>query len=419
MQVAVIGGGVIGVCTAYFLAQAGHEVVVVERRGNVAEESSFGNAGITAPAYATPWAAPGMPGKILSYLFKADAPIRLRPTLDPAFWRWAGSWLSECELARFRVNLERMQRVALYSRDLLHQVRAEHALDYEQTQGYLQLFRGAHDLRTAQPALNLLAEHGIPHQMLDANAARAIEPALAPDTPLAGALHLEHDESGNCPLFTKQLKQIAQSLGVQFRFASTVRDLRQDGESVALGLTEDGCDKTFSADAVVLAAGVDSTRLLTPLGIQVPMYPVKGYSATAAIKNFDEAPRAALMDESYRTAITRMGGRVRISGTAELGSRTLELREAALRTLIKVGNDWFPDAANYSSASFWCGSRPMLPDGAPLLGGTPIRNLFINIGHGSSGWTMAAGCGKILADIISGQAPEIDMDGLTLSRYMA
>lgn len=419
MQVAVIGGGVIGVCTAYFLAQAGHEVVVIERRGNVAEESSFGNAGIIAPAYATPWAAPGMPGKILSYLFKPHAPIRFRPTLDPALWRWAKIWLSECELERYRINKVRMQRLAFYSRDLLHQVRCEQQLDYEQTQGYLQLFRNAHDIRMAQPALDLLAEHGIPHQMLDADGARAVEPALAPATPLAGALHLAQDESGNCPLFTKQLKQITQSLGVQFRFASTVRAMQQDGSRVALSLTEDGCDKAFSADAAVLAAGVDSTRLLTPLGIQVPLYPVKGYSATAAIKNFDEAPLAALMDESYKTAITRMGSRVRISGTAELGSRTLELREAALRTLIRVGNDWFPDAANYSSASFWCGSRPMLPDGPPLLGSTPFKNIFINIGHGSSGWTMAAGSGKILADIVSGQTPDIDIDGLTLSRFMA
>jgi D-amino-acid dehydrogenase len=419
MQVAVIGGGVVGVCAAYFLARAGHEVVVIERRSNVAEEASFGNAGIIAPACATPWAAPGMPRRILSHLFNSEAPIRFKPTLDPALWRWVRIWLSECEIERYRINKERMQRLSAYSRTTLADLLHEYPIDYEQTFGYLQLFRSANDLKQVQPALDLLAENGVPHKMLDADGARAIEPALSPATPLAGALHLEHDEAGNCPLFTKQMKQIAQNLGVQFRFASAVRAVQPEGTGVALHLTEDGLDKTFAADAVVLAAGIDSAALLAPLGIDVPLFPVKGYSATAPIKNYDEAPLAALTDESYLTSITRMGSRVRISGTAEIGSRTLELREAALRTLVKVGNDWFPNAANYSKALFWCGTRPMLPDGPPLLGATPHRNIYLNIGHGSSGWAMAAGSGKILADIVSGRPPEIDMDGLTLMRYLA
>ncbi len=417
MQLAVIGGGVIGVCTAYFLVEAGHEVVVIERRGNVAEESSFGNAGVIAPSYVTPWAAPGMPRKILSYLFKSEAPVLFKPTLDPALWRWLRRWLSECELARYRINKMRMQRIAFYSREVLHHLRHQHQIDYEQTQGYLQLFRSASDVAMVAPALAVLAENNVPHQMVDDATARLIEPALSPATPLAAALHLAQDESGNCPLFTKQLKQIAQALGVQFRFASTVQSIQPESHSVALHVLEDGMEKTFNVDAVVLAAGVESTQLLEPLGIHIPLYPVKGYSATAQIKNFDEAPLAALMDESYKTAITRMGNRIRIAGTAELGSRTLDLRDAALRTLLRVGNDWFPNAANYSKALFWCGARPMLPDGPPLLGGTPIRNVFLNLGHGSSGWAMAAGSGKILADMISGRAPEIDMDGLTLSRY--
>jgi D-amino-acid dehydrogenase len=413
MQVAVIGAGVIGVCTAYFLAEAGHEVVVIERHGNVAEQASFGNAGIIAPGYVTPWAAPGMPKKILSYLFKSEAPVLFKPSMDRALWRWIRMWLSECELERYRINKERMQRVALYSREILHQLREHYQLDYEQTQGCLQLFRTESDLRMAEPALALLAENDISHRIVDADAARAIEPALANGTPLAGGLHLPQDESGNCPLFTKQLKYIAQSIGVEFYFNSEVTGMQREDNRVALRIDA----KQFYADAVVLAAGVDSAQLLKMLGIRIPMYPVKGYSATAPIKNFDEAPLAALMDESYKVAITRMGSRIRIAGTAELGSRDLELREAALRTLIKVGTDWFPHAANYHTANFWCGTRPMLPDGAPLLGPTPIRNVFLNIGHGSTGWAMAAGSGKLLADIMSGRVPEIDMDGLTLSRY--
>lgn len=413
MQVAVIGAGVVGVCTAYFLAEAGHEVVVIERRGNVAEQASFGNAGVIAPGYITPWAAPGMPRKILSYLFKSEAPVLFKPTMDRALWRWIRLWLSECELDRYRINKERMQRVAFYSRDILHQLREHYQLEYEQTQGYLQLFRTEREIQLAEPALALLAASEVPHRMVDADAARLLEPGLSSATALAGGLHLPQDESGNCPLFTKQLKYIAQSIGVEFHFNSILTGIQHENNRVALQID----DRNFHADAVVLAAGIESAQLLKSLGIHIPLYPVKGYSATTSIKNFDEAPLAALMDESYKVAITRMGNRIRIAGTAELGSLDLELREAALRTLIKVGEDWFPHAANYNTANFWCGARPMLPDGAPLLGATPLKGVYINIGHGSTGWAMAAGSGKLVADIVSGYTPDIDMDGLALSRY--
>lgn len=412
-QVAVIGGGVIGVCTAYFLAEAGHDVIVIERHQNVAQEASHANAGIISPGYTAPWAAPDMPRKILSYLFKSEAPVLLKPTFDRALWRWALRWFSECDLARYRINKGRMQRLAFYSRDLLRQMRDYYQIDYQHTQGVLQLFRTERDLRMADPACELLAEGNVPHRMVDAAAAREIEPALSMHAPLAGGLYLPQDESGNCPLFTKRLKQIAQSMGVGFHFATNVHSIESAGSGV--GVQIDG--SRFVADAVVVAAGVESARLLKPLGIDIPLYPVKGYSATANIRNFDSAPHAALLDESYQVAITRIGDRVRIAGTAELGSRTTDLHDAAVRTLIKVGSDWFPDAANYNTANFWCGARPMLPDGPPLLGATPVPNVYVNIGHGSSGWAMAAGSGKVVADVVSGSAPEIDIDGLTLTRY--
>lgn len=412
-QIVVIGGGVVGVCTAYFLAQAGHDVAVIERHENVAQGASFANAGIVAPGYATPWAAPGMPMKILSHLLKSEAPVILRPTLDRALWRWVRRWLSECELERYRINRTRMQRIATYSRDILHQLREYHQIDYEQTQGVLQLFRTAKDLKLAEPAIALLAENEVPHQILDAEAARMIEPALASNTPLAGGIYLPKDEAGNCPLFAKRLKQVAASIGVQFHFASTVHAIEPESRGVVLHIDDD----RFTMDAVVVAAGIDSARLLKPLGIHVPLYPVKGYSATAAIRNFDHAPNASLLDETYKAAITRLGSRIRIAGTAELGSRDSELRERAIRTLIKVGSDWFPNAANYTKANFWSYARPMLPDGPPVLGATSVRNVYVNIGHGSAGWAMAAGSGKVLADIVSGYAPEIDMDGLTMARY--
>lgn len=412
-QIAVIGGGVVGVCTAYFLAAAGHDVVVIERHQNVAQEASFANGGIVAPGYATPWASPGMPRKILSYLFHSEAPVSFRLAMDRSTRRWVKRWLAECELDRYRINKMRMQRVAFYSRDVLRQLREYYELDYEQTQGVLQLFRTEKDMRLAEPAIALLAENEVPHQMLDAEGVRAIEPALSTHTALAGGLYLPQDEAGNCPLFAKRLKHIAISMGVQFHFASTVRAIEPDSRGVALRID----DQRFAADAVVVAAGIDSVQLLKPLGISVPLYPVRGYSATALIRNFDHAPHAALMDESYKVAITRLGSRIRVAGTAELGASTTELNERALRTLIKVGSDWFPNAANYVKANFWSGARPMLPDGPPLLGATPVRNVYLNIGHGSAGWAMAAGSGKVVADIVSGHAPEIDMDGLTLARY--
>jgi D-amino-acid dehydrogenase len=412
-QVAVIGGGVIGVCTAYFLAEAGHEVVLIEKYGNVAEQASFGNAGVVAPGYVTPWAAPGMPKKLLSYLFKTEAPVLLKPTFDRALWRWVRMWLSECELNRYRTNRGRMQRIAFYSREVLSQLREHYNLDYEQTRGYLQLFRTADDLKLAEPALAMLTDNNIPHRKVDAETVREIEPALSQNTTFAGGIHLPNDESGNCPLFTKQLKTISTSLGVQFHFGSTAHNIQQIDNRLSFQID----DKTFSADAIVVAAGIDSVQLLEPLGIRIPMYPVKGYSATAAIRNFDDAPLSAIMDESYKVAIARMGSRIRIAGIAELGSRNKVLHQSALRTLLKVGQDWFPDATNYNTASFWCGVRPMMPDGPPLLGATPIPNLYLNVGHGSTGWAMAAGSGKILADLISGHSPDIDMDGLTLSRY--
>jgi D-amino-acid dehydrogenase len=412
-QIAVIGGGIVGVCTAYFLAEAGHDVVVIERHHNVAQETSFANAGIVAPSYMAPWAAPGMPRKILSHLFKSETPVIVKPSFDRASLKWMRKWLSECELERYRINKTRMQRLAFYSLDIMHQLREYYQLDYERTQGVLQLLRTAKDMKMAEPGIALLAEHQIPHQVLDADGARALEPALARDTRLAGAVYMPQDEAGNCPLFAKRLKKIAASIGVQFHFTSAVQAIEPESRGVVLQIG----DSKFAADAVVVAAGADSARLLKPLGIRVPLHSVKGYSATASIKNFDQAPRAALIDESYKIAINRLGNRIRIAGIAEIGSRNTELHERAVRTLVKAGGDWFPDAANYANANFWSGVRSMSPDGPPLLGATSVRNVYVNIGHGSGGWTMAAGSGRVLADILSGYTPEIDMDGLTLARY--
>jgi D-amino-acid dehydrogenase len=361
-----------------------------------------------------PWAQPGMPSKVASYLFKAEAPVVFRPSADIALWNWIRRWLSECSLERFTRNKARMQRLAFYSQAQLRALRALHGLDYEQTTGYLQLFRTQKEVDRSEATRTMLKELGVAHRLVTADEARAIESSLHPVTALAGALHLPDDETGNCAFFAHQLKDIAARDGVTFRFGVTAQNF-----GMALGRIE--CLRTdageLRADAYVVAGGVDSLALLRPIGIRLPLIAVKGYSATAPITALDQAPMTSVMDETYKVAITRMGNRLRVAGTAELGTTGMKLRDSALSTLMKVASDWFPGAASYRKAQFWVGARPMLPDGPPVLGASPIPNLFLNTGHGSTGWVMACGSGKVLADAIGGRAPEIDLDGLTIDRY--
>lgn len=421
MRVAVVGAGVIGVCTAYFLAEAGHEVVVIERRNHVAEEASFGEPGILATGSIAPWAAPGMPSVLFSQLWKSCASVKLDSKLSPAMWRWIRLWKKECELARYQVNRERMHRLTSYSSDIMQQLRDRYQLDYEQSSGFLQLFRSEQDRQLAQTALKFLTDYGITHAELDAEGVRQIEPALSTLTALTGGVFFPDDGAGNCPLFTRQMRSLAQALGAEFYFGATVRSITSQDDGVTLQID----DQSFSADAVVLATGADSAALLNGLGLQLPVFPVKNYAATVAIRNFDAAPVAALMDEHYKVAITRMDNRIRIAGTVELGARKVTrsddrntaIQTGALHTLLTVANDWFPDACNYNTATFWSGSSLMLPDGPPVIGETAHKNVFINLGHGSSGWTMAAGAGKLVSALVSRQATEIDMQGLSTARF--
>lgn len=419
-HVAVIGAGVVGTCTAWYLNRIGLAVDVIERREGVARETSHGNAGVIAPGYVTPWAAPGMPRKVLSYLFAAEAPVLFRPIASPALVRWIGRWLRECELERYRVNKSRMQRLAFYSRDALSALRSELGIDDDRRRGYLQLLRGERDLAMVGPARALLEENGVPHRMLDAAAARMLEPGLAPGTPLAGALWLPEDESASCPAFTRALAAAASAAGVRFRFGTEVRSIVVEGGCVA-GLvmrdSEAGPERREPYDAVVVAGAVDALPLLSARGVRLPIWPVKGYSTTLPLREPGRGPMHALMDEAYKVAITPFTGHVRLAGTAELGSPRLDPRPAALRTLVKVGRDWFPDAADWEHATCWVGARPMTPDGPAVLGATRIRGLFLNMGHGSTGWAMAAGSGRVVADLVAGRRPDIDLEGLTLARF--
>ena len=456
MKTIVLGAGVIGVATAYYLSERGCDVTVIEREPGVALGTSFGNAGVIAPGYVTPWAAPGMPAKLVKYLLKPTSPLIFRPTLDAAQWRWIARWLRECDLERFRVNKQRMQRIAYYSRTCLHAFRAQHAFEYGRSQGYLQLFRSDYDVELAQPALNVLRDAGIVYRELDAAGCAQVEPGLAFSRvkPVAG-VYLPDDEAGDCARFTRELRAVCERQGVKFVFDTEVLALEAAGGKVSgvrvrpvpgrrtannrrelreqrreqrrapaevlrpadLNEVADTEPQTLAADAVVVALGVESAALVASLGVRVPLYPVKGYSATLPVVDEQKAPRAALMDESLKTAITRFGPYLRVAGTAELGNHRTTLREQALHTLMKVLDDWFPHAATPSSAQFWVGRRPMLPDGAPLLGHSGVQGLWLNVGHGSTGWAMSMGSGRVVADLVAGRAPEIDLDGLTLERY--
>ena len=451
MKTIVLGAGVIGVATAYYLSELGCDVTVVEREPGVALGASFGNAGVIAPGYVTPWAAPGMPSRLLKYLFKPASPLIFRPTFDPAQWRWIARWLHECDLARFRVNKQRMQRIATYSRECLRAFCTTHAFDYGRSQGYLQLFRTDYDVALAQPALAVLRDAGIAHREVDADECARIEPGLqwSRVKPVAG-IYLPDAEAGDCARFTRELRAVCEANGVAFMFdtevagievergqvrgvrvralsqrrdrhapkqASTTPLAQPDSEPATRRARAEPPPRTLAAEAVVVALGVESAALVERFGMRLPLYPVKGYSATLPVVDDQKAPRAALMDESLKTAITRFGTHLRVAGTAELGNRHATLREQALQTLMKVLDDWFPHAATPSSAQFWVGRRPMLPDGPPLLGPSGVDGLWLNVGHGSTGWAMAMGSGRAVADLVTRRAPEINLDGLTLARY--
>ncbi len=413
MRVAVIGGGVVGVCTAYYLAEAGHEVTVFERYGNVAQEASFGNLDLMGPASLRPWALPGTPSRIFSMLFRPESPVAFSAQFEPAMWRWIRRWVKECQLERFSHNQRHLHRLAAYSTGLMTELAQTHQLDFQQRSGVMVMFRTARDLQQAQPILEMLGQFGSEHELLEAQTARELEPALANAAPFHAALYIPADKVGNCPLFVRQVKTLAQNRGVEFQFNQEVQSIAPELGGVSFQV--DG--RSIDVDAVVVAAGSDSARLLKPIGVSMPMYPVKVYSASTAIQEFDLAPQTAVFDDTYRVAMTRLGNRIRLAGCAEMGSSTVNLHRKAISTMVKVADDWFPNAANYRTANFWCGPAGMLPEGVPLLGPTKFGNVFVNAGHGSGAWAMATGSGKLVADMVSGQTPDIDAEGLTLARY--
>lgn len=416
MKIAVLGAGVIGVTTAYYLAKAGHEVVVLDRRPGPALETSFANAGEISPGYSTPWAAPSIPMKALQWLAMKHAPLILRPKPDMAMARWILAMLRNCTTARYEINKERMLRIAEYSRDQLIALRAETGISYdERAQGTLQLFRTDKQVAGVYKDIKLLQAQGVPCELLDKAGCIAAEPGLATTgANIAGGLRLPNDETGDCYLFTNRLAELAAELGVECRYGVDVRGLAYDGSRVTAVQTT---EYSLTADAYVVALGSYSPFLVKPLGLDLPVYPVKGYSITAKITDEPRAPVSTVMDETYKVAITRLGDRIRVGGMAEVSGFNATLPPARRATLEHSAGSVFPGAGDLKGASFWSGLRPMTPDSTPVVGATAAPNLFLNTGHGTLGWTMACGSGRVMADLISGKKPEIDVHDLDLSRY--
>ena len=415
MKVIVLGAGVVGTTTAYYLARAGAEVTVLERQPGPAQETSHANAGQISPGYATPWAAPGIPRKALKWMFQRHAPLAIRP--DASLWqlRWMAAMLRNCTAQRYVLNKERMMRVAAYSLDSLRQLRAETGIAYEQRAGgTLQVFRTEAQLDAVQRDIAVLRECGVPYELLDRDQLAAVEPGLAhARDQLVGGLRLPNDETGDCQMFTQELARLAGGLGVDFRFGQPVDGLIMAGRDIAgVRLGRD----MLSADRYVLAFGSYSRGFLAPLGLDLPVYPVKGYSLTVPLVDEALAPRSTVLDETYKIALTRFDRRIRVGGMAELGGFDLRLNPRRRATLEMVTQDLFP-GGDLPNASFWTGLRPMTPDGAPILGGTRYANLFLNTGHGTLGWTMACGSGRLVTDLVLGRTPDISTQGLALDRY--
>ena len=416
MQVLVLGSGVIGVSMAYYLARAGHEVTVVDRQAAPAMETSFANAGEVSPGYSAPWAGPGVPLKAIKWMLMHHSPLVIKPMLDPAMWRWGMSMLANCTEARYRINKSRMVRLAEYSRDCLKALRAETGIAYdERSQGTLQLFRTQKQLDGVGKDVEILQQYGVPFQVLDRSGYLEHEPALAlVKEKFVGALRLPGDETGDCFKYTRNLAKMAEALGVKFRFGVNISSIERSGTEITGVSTDRGL---LTADRYILALGSYSPLLAKPLGIDLPIYPVKGFSITVPISQPEFAPESTIMDETHKVAVTRLGDRIRVGGTAQLSGYDLRLDESRRDTLEFVVSDLFPRGGDVAKAEFWTGLRPMTPDGTPIIGASPFTNLYLSTGHGTLGWTMAAGTGRVMADLISGKTPEIDMEGLTLARY--
>jgi len=410
MKVAVLGAGVIGTTSAWYLARAGHNVLVVDRQPEPALETSFANGGQISVSHSEPWANPTAPLKILRWLGREDAPLLFRPQADPVQWLWGLRFLFECLPARTRRNTAAALSLALYSHERLCELRRDTGIQYEhQTRGILHLYEERRELEHARAQIGFLKARGLDAEIKTPAECVAIEPALARSKArFAGGAYAASDESGDARLFTKNLADLCAANGVEFRFNVCVKRVEIGRGAVERVVIDDesGIEESLRADAYLVALGSYSPLLLRPIGVRIPVYPVKGYSITLPLRPEDEAPRTSLTDHARKIVISRLGERLRAAGTAELNGYSTEVNEVRCQALVKRCFELFPSAGRPDEAQFWTGLRPATPSNLPLIGCAGYPNLFVNTGHGTLGWTLACGSGRALADILSGRKPE-------------
>ncbi|WP_309045932.1 D-amino acid dehydrogenase [Marinobacter sediminicola] len=418
MKIIVLGGGVAGVSTAWHLANSGHEVTVVERCATVAEETSFGNAGMLSYGYTNPWAAPGIPFKALKWMMQDMAPILVSSSsFNARTANWMFQMLGQCGEQAYRINKRRMLRISDYSRSCLDKVTQQVPLDFDhRTKGTIELFRDQEKMDSIGADLASLQECGVEHEVINHAECIQHEPALANvSEKFVGGLRFPQDGTGDCQKFTTGLALHCRDAGVQFMLNTEVHKLEVTSGKVTAAHTSGG---ELTADAFVVCMGSYSPMLLNPLGFKLPIYPIKGYSLTLPLLDPAKAPESTVMDEAFKVAVTRFDDRIRVGGTAEIADFDLSLKEKRRKPAEFVVGDLFPGAGDLDNATFWCGLRPMTPDSVPVIGSTPIVNLYTNTGHGTLGWTMSQGSACLIADVINNKAPEIDNEGLSIDRYL-
>lgn len=415
MKVIVLGAGIIGTASAWFLQKAGHEVSVIDRQAGVAQETSFANGCQISVSHAEPWANPSAPLKLLRWLGKDDAPLLFRPRAEWLQWRWGLQFLRECTPARAAKNIRQIVAIAEYSRQTLRTLRAETGIEYDcATRGILHFYTDPAEFEQSLAAAQLMRDLGCPRRSIDAVEAIAIEPALAAlRSKLVGADFTPTDESGDVYKFTTGLAQAAEQLGTHFIFNTIVTRLLTAGSGAASRITAvevidaHGRHQQLQADAYVLALGSFSQPIARTIGIDLLIYPGKGYSATYQITQPDRAPWVSLTDDGHKLVISRLGDRLRVAGTAEINGYSRALNEVRCEAITRRTRELFPDACDYQNPVYWSGLRPMTPSNVPYIGRSRYGNLFLNTGHGTLGWTMGCGAGRVLADIVSGRSPEL------------
>lgn len=416
MKVIVLGSGIIGTASAWFLHKAGHEVTVIERQPGAAQETSFANGCQISVSHAEPWANPAAPKKILKWLGKEEAPLLFRFRPEWLQWKWGLNFLRECTPARTADNIRQIVAIAEYSRQTLQSVRAETGINYDYlTRGILHFYTNQKDFDESLGAARLMRELGCPRNSIDADEVVRVEPALATiRDKIVGGDFTATDESGDVYKFTTGLAAKAAEAGVQFRFSTTVTRLLTEGSGAHAKIkgveiiSPEGRHQVLHADAFVMAMGSFSVSLLKPLGIDLMIYPGKGYSATYAVTNPDAAPTVSLTDDGYKLVLSRLGDRLRVAGTCELNGYTRELNTTRCEAITHRTRELFPDACDYDHPIYWTGLRPLTPSNVPYIGKTKFANLFLNTGHGTLGWTMGCGSGRAIAEIVSGRKPDVD-----------